>query len=53
LKAVLTVAPVRGSRKNIKEIKITGTFKQDPQYLPDYVAFIHAGKTVRFPENIQ
>jgi hypoxanthine phosphoribosyltransferase len=53
LKAVLTVAPVRGSIQNIQEIKIAGTFKQDPKYLPDYVAFIHASRSVRLPEKIQ
>lgn len=53
LKAVLTVAPVRGSIKNIQEITIAGTFKQDPKYLPDYVAFIHTSKSVRLPEKIQ
>ena len=53
LKAVLTVAPVRGSIKNIQEITIAGTFKQNPKYLPDYVAFIHTSKSVRLPEKIQ
>lgn len=53
LKVVLTVAPLRCSIKNIEEIRIAGAFKQDSKYLPDYVAFIHASKSVRLPEKIQ
>jgi hypoxanthine-guanine phosphoribosyltransferase len=55
LKAVLAVVSIKGSIKNIEEIKkgISGAFEQESEYLPDYVAFIHDNSSIRLPENIQ